>query len=108
MAGGAEHALFQLKYGLCVGRMGAVAHRALAALERHMRYLLLHEVALVGVAHQAKIRDLLRNLERSLGVGIDVADAASRHHAGMNRIANDLGLRRAVRRVAVRAGGVSA
>ena len=57
MAGGAELALFKLKYRLCVGRMRAVAHRALAGLERDMRHLILEELALLGMAHQAKIRN---------------------------------------------------
>ena len=105
MAGAAEIALFQLEYGLCVRRMGAMAQGALAAFERHMRHLLLQEIALVGVAYQAKIRDLLGNVEWSLGLGIDVAGATSHHHAGMNRIAQDLRLAGAVRRMTIRAGG---
>ena len=60
MTGSAQLALFKLKKGLIVGSMGAMTKGALAPLERHMRYLLLKEIALVGMAHQAKIRDFLR------------------------------------------------
>ena len=57
MARRAKLALFKLKNRFGVGCVGAVAHRALAGLERDMRHLILEELALLGMAHQAKIRN---------------------------------------------------
>ena len=106
VTGGAEFALLHLKNGLGIRRVRAVAQGALAGLERHMRDLVLHEIALIGMTHQAKSRHGLGDGERGFRVGGHVARAASHHHPGMYRITNNFGLRRAVRRVAVRASGV--
>ncbi len=106
VAGDAKFALLELKDGFIIACVRVVAHRALAAFERRVRYLLLEKVTLIGMAYQAKIRDRCGNGEGSLRLAVDVTSAATHHHPGMNRIANDLGLRRPVRSVASRAGGV--
>ena len=106
VTGGAELALFKLQHGLYVRRVGTMAQGALSALERRMHDLLLQEIALVGVTHQAKIRDFLSDVEGSLRLGIHMTGAAACRHAGMNRVAQNLRLAGAVRRMTIRAAAV--